>query len=108
MKKKIVETRKIFWDDLRNLCIRNNWYTCGTVKEYEKMLAMCKKDNITTKDIVKIAQDIMEHSNDEENEGRELTSYCFEVARIATTLFEEVEDVDSTIISSRILSGIDL
>lgn len=108
MKKKIVETRKIFWDDLRNLCIKNHWYTCGTVKEYQKMLDICKKDNITTKDIVKIAQDIMEHSNKEENADRELTNYCFEIARIAVSLFEEVEDVDSDIISSRILSGIDL
>lgn len=106
--KKIIETRKIFWNDLRNLCIRNNWYTCGTVQEYQKMLNMCKKDNITTNDIVTIAQDIMDHSNKEENEERELTSYCFEVARIATTLFEEVEDVDTVTISNRILSDIDL
>lgn len=104
--KKIVETRKIFWNDLRNLCIRNNWYTCGTVKEYQKMLNICDKDNITTNDIVKIAQDIMDHSS--KNDDRELTSYCFEVARIATILFEEKEDVDSDIISNRILSNIDL
>lgn len=44
------------------------------------------KENITTEDIVEIAQDIMEHSNTDQ----ELTSICFDVARIANTFFEEV------------------
>lgn len=44
------------------------------------------KENITTEDIVEIAQDIMEHSDTDQ----ELTSICFDVARIATTFFEEV------------------
>ena len=44
------------------------------------------KENITTDDIVEIALDIMEHSNTEQ----ELTSICFDVARIAVTFFEEV------------------
>lgn len=24
-------------DDLRTLCIRNNWFTCGTNRQYEKL-----------------------------------------------------------------------
>ena len=44
------------------------------------------KENITTDDIVEIALDIMEHSNTDQ----ELTSICFDVARIAVTFFEEV------------------
>ena len=87
MKKKYTEVRRIFANDLRNLCIRNNWYTRGTNKEYTHMLHVlaAKGKNITTDDIVDIATDIMEHSDTDQ----ELTSICFEVARIAVTFFEE-------------------
>ena len=44
------------------------------------------KENITTEDIVEIAQDIMKHSNTDQ----ELTSICFDVAEISVTFFEEV------------------
>lgn len=53
-------------------------------------LKYAKKNNITTNDIITIAQDIMDHTHNEENEGRELPSYCFEIARIAITFFNEV------------------
>lgn len=83
----MIETRKLYYDDLRQLCIKNNWYTQGNCKDYENMLNMSEKDNITTNDIVAIATDIMNHSNDNE---RELTSYCFEIAKICNTFFKEV------------------
>ena len=80
------EIRKLYWDDLRNLCIRKGWYTKGTSTEYETMLNMSEKENIATEDIVAIAQDIMDHSDDDK---MELTSYCFEIAKICNTFFEE-------------------
>ena len=43
------------------------------------------KENITTDDIVEIAQDITEHSDTDQ----EITSICFDIARIAITFFEE-------------------
>ena len=27
-------------DELRSLCIKNDWFTCGTVSQYEKMFEM--------------------------------------------------------------------
>lgn len=87
MKKRYTEVRKIFADDLRNLCIRKNWYTKGTCEEYTHLLHVMAAEgkNITTGDIVDIAFDIMEHSETD----YDLTSICFEVGRIAVTFFEE-------------------
>lgn len=56
------EIRKLSATALRGLCIEENWYTCGTCKEYDNLLSMTEKENITTDDIVEIATDIMEHS----------------------------------------------
>lgn len=81
------EIRKIHADSLRNLCIAENWYTKGDNEAYKHLLLDLadRKRNITTDDIVEIAQDIMEHSDTD----REFTGICFEVARIAVTFFEE-------------------
>ena len=56
------EIRTLSACDLRSLCINENWYTGGTNEEYENLLNMTKKDNITTDDIVEMATDIIEHS----------------------------------------------
>lgn len=85
------EIRKIRGDDLRNLCIANCWYTRGDNAAYNHLLndLAGDKENITTDDIVEIAMDILKHSNTDQ----ELTSICFDVARIAVTFFEEVEEM---------------
>lgn len=81
------EIRKIHADSLRNLCIAKNWHTRGNNEEYGHLLYdMAEgKENITTDDIVEIAQDITEHSDTDQ----EITSICFDIARIAVTFFEE-------------------
>nr|DAH10462.1 MAG TPA: hypothetical protein [Caudoviricetes sp.] len=88
MKKEYKEIRQINADSLRRLCISKRWYTRGDNAAYNHLLydLADDKENITTEDIVEIAQDIMEHSNT----NQELASICFDVARIATTFFEEV------------------
>lgn len=83
--RKYKEIRVLHWDDLRKLCINKHWYTAGNSTAYENMLAKCEKDNITTDDIVEIAQDIMEHTTGEE---RELEGFCFEIAKVCNTFFE--------------------
>lgn len=80
------ETRILYKDDLRNLCIKHNWYTCGTCKEYSVLLDKCEKDNITTGDIVDMAEDILSHSCTD----HPITSICFEIARICNSCFEEL------------------
>lgn len=89
MKCKYKEIRKISADSIRNLCVTKNWYTKGTNEDYRHLLVdlVDNKEDITTEDIVEIAQDIMEHSDTDQ----ELTSICFDVARIAVTFFEEVQ-----------------
>ncbi len=59
------EIRRITPYSLRNLCIENDWYTCGDNEEYGHLLLDLagSKENITTDDIVEIASDIVEHSD---------------------------------------------
>lgn len=87
MKHGYKEVRRISADSLRNLCTAKNWYTRGNTEEYSHLLYNMaeRKDNITTDDIVEIAQDIMEHSDTDQK----FTSICFDIARIAVTFFEE-------------------
>lgn len=82
------EVRKIHADSLRNLCIEKNWYTRGSNEAYSNLLCnmAADKENITADDIIEIVQDIIEHSETDQ----EFTSVCFDVARIAVTFFEEV------------------
>lgn len=60
---KIKEIKRIDTDKLRNMCIKNNWYTVGTSVDYYNMFKMCEKDNITAKQLYRIAKDIYEHTN---------------------------------------------
>ena len=82
------EVSRISADSLRNLCVTKKWYTRGNNAEYGHLLydMTDSKENITTDDIVEIAQDIIEHSNTDQ----ELISVCFDIAKIAVTFFEEV------------------
>ena len=77
----MLEIRKIDAESLRKLCVARRWYTRGDNAAYNHLLNDLAegKENITTDDIVEIALDIMKHSNT----GQELTSICFDVARIA-------------------------
>lgn len=88
MKCRYREVRRIYSEELRELCIKNRWYTKGTAAEYAHLLNELahEKENITTDDIVEIAQDVVEHSDTDQ----EFTSICFDIARIAVTFFEEV------------------
>lgn len=82
-----VEFRRINSENLRNLCIKNKWYTKGNNEEYFNFFKMADKDNLSTDDIVELATDILEHSEiqDEQN----FCSICFEIANECYTFFEE-------------------
>lgn len=55
--------RTLCTENLRILCIKNDWYRCGDNDDYAHMLNKAKKGNITSNDIVSIARDIITHSN---------------------------------------------
>lgn len=48
--------------DLSELCIKNHWYTRAECSDYEKLLLMAIGKNLTTANIVTIAENIYEHS----------------------------------------------
>ena len=77
-------------DDLRNLCIKNNWYTRGNSDEYENLLHVCggNKKIITTDDVVKIANDILDHSETDYY----FEAVCFELFRICHTHIIAIND----------------
>lgn len=83
------EIRKISAYDLRQLCIDNNWYTAGDNEEYDHLLIDLadSKENLSTADIIEIADDIMQHSH--MHPDYQITDVAFAVARIANTFFVE-------------------
>lgn len=58
------EIRTLTAYNLRELCIRQNWYTRGDNAEYEHLLydLAASKPHLTTEDIIEIAEDIVAHS----------------------------------------------
>lgn len=48
---------------LRDLCIHEQWYTCGTNKEYEHLLNFVDTTPPTVENQYKVAQNILEHSD---------------------------------------------
>ena len=53
-------------EEVRDLCIRLNFYTRGDCKAYDKMLNRC--GYITADELIEIASDIVEHSDCDNNE----------------------------------------
>ena len=89
------ETRRIDTDKVRAMCIRNDYYTHGTVDDYCKMFAMCKFGAV-----LMIASDILDHSDCDRlmhmygaTRTEVLENICFEIINDCTitcvTLVEE-------------------
>ena len=85
------EIRKIDSMKVRAMCIRDNYYTRGTNKEYSHLLNdLCDKDkNITLKDIQKIALDILIHSEWEKKTKIYSCNYDELLADVMTSLINE-------------------
>ena len=61
---RIKESRVLYSDSVRRLCINNNWYTCGTSADYKKLLDyVASKRTFTINDIKKVAINIYNHSD---------------------------------------------
>ena len=59
---KIIEHRYWTMADIRQVCIANNLYTCGTNEEYANMFHRAEKIEPTPENLYIIAKDIAEHS----------------------------------------------
>lgn len=53
------------WDfmEVRQLCIKHDWYTCGDCSDYNNMLLFVSDNEATTENIARVARDIYEHSD---------------------------------------------
>lgn len=91
----IVEAKVLRTDDLRNVCIKNNWYTCGSCEDYENLLFNLVDEFNRTQDgnLYAIVYDIIEHSDEDaliEYYGDEKTvveCVFFEIAELVKTYF---------------------
>lgn len=84
------EIRTLSAMNLRNLCIRESWYTRGTNDEYDHLLDLAAdKENLTTADIIAIAEDIAAHSN--LIDGQTVESIAFDVNRACAVFFRPVQ-----------------
>jgi len=88
---KIKEVRLLSSYNLRNLCIKNHWYTKGTNSEYSYLLQDLThfgRENMTTEDIEAVARDIMEHSVMDEEQ--DVCSVMWSVNEVCNTVFVRV------------------
>lgn len=61
--------RYISGDDVRCVCIKNNYYTCGDCEDYANMLSIAYNAKEATDEIIEqLAIDIFNHSNVDELE----------------------------------------
>lgn len=60
---KIKVEKRLYSEDIRKMCIENNYYTHGNNDQYDKMLAMCNSNKVTPRLIYRIADDIAMHSD---------------------------------------------
>ena len=92
---KYTERRTLSADELRNLCIRKNWYTHGTNEEYCNLFNLLSKDfhsaEMTTEKLVEIAIDIYNHSDEADcTDGYlEIPDILYDLARTCHTVFIE-------------------
>lgn len=59
----MVKLRKqIFRDELRSLCVRKDWFTCGSIADYDAMFNKLNND-MSDNEIVNVAIDIYNYSD---------------------------------------------
>lgn len=89
---KIIEKQRLSTEDVRAVCIENNYYTCGTCEEYAAMFTKVRKLEklkvITAKALQTVAEDIAAHSNLRISEGEDVTTVMFALARKIVRTYE--------------------
>ena len=90
--KKFTETRILDATKLRSVCINNNWYTCGTCEQYDRLFRRLYDENrcpqnMTTEKLAEVAEDIMEHSDITDYT---ITSVMYVLADACYTYFDEI------------------
>ena len=92
---KYIETRTLSAYNLRNLCIRKNWYTHGSNEDYMKLFDRLHDNymaaEMTTDRLAEIAEDIYRHSAaDDCTDGfLEVPFILYDLAKVCDTTFRE-------------------
>lgn len=91
---KIKETRRMYMDDLRGLCIKHDWFTRADCKTYDRFLSMSHngRKNITTANLYSMAQTVMQYSDPETYEILAITGIMFCLAEICLSCFSEIAE----------------
>ena len=95
----LVTTRTIHADKVRALCIRQDYYTCGTVREYRDMLDFVDNENADEFVILTAAEDILKHSDTKalmseygfDDEKELLESICYNLINDCTHTSVKIE-----------------
>ena len=99
---KVKESRVLYSDSVRRLCIDNDWYTHGTSSDYKKLLDyVASKRTFTINDIKKIAINIYNHSDIDtlaneygcDNELY-LNHILYEILNVITYSFVIIKDIE--------------
>lgn len=91
---KIIERQHLCISNVREMCIANNLYTCGTNAEYDAMFSMVNalENNhagiITADDLAPIAADILAHSKTEQD----MESILYALGAKIVRCYEVVEE----------------
>lgn len=66
-------TERQTWDpmDVRQLCIRENWYNAGSCRDYDGLLDLVVGLEPTPHNVLRIAQNIMNHTEPKDGLGVE-------------------------------------
>ena len=85
---KIKEVKRWSWEDIRLMCIRNNWYDSGSCQEYERMFDIVRNNKPTKTNIYNVAMNILEHTSDEQT----VENIMFYIANDVVKTFYEIEE----------------
>lgn len=99
MFKKVNVTRKLFWDDVRQVCIQNQYYTRGTNEEYLDLFNIVRSfSTVDDTQLFIVAQDIYNHSDVERimngggvDECGVMESILFNLTEVTHTFYEVAE-----------------
>lgn len=78
----------VSWEKVRQMCINEQYYTCGDNAEYSNMFDMCEKATTVT-DVKAIASDIFNHSDMEEMEMK-ISSYGVNADQMILIIAENI------------------
>lgn len=89
---KIKEIRTLSAFDLRNLCIRQNWFTKATNPEYDRFLTRTRKRNgdyihMTADRLLTLALEVQQYSDPETYEGLGLEGIVYSLCKICHSCF---------------------